>query len=128
MKQVIQSAKSGKLALRDVPEPRVRSGHLLVATRASLISAGTERLVIDFARKSLAAKAQARPDLVRKVIDKARRDGILSTFKAVMARLDEPLPLGYSAAGRVVARASGVPTRQQVIEALDQISGIEYSI
>ena len=108
MKQVIQSAKSGKLALRDVPEPRVRSGHLLVATRASLISAGTERLVIDFARKSLAAKAQARPDLVRKVIDKARRDGILSTFKAVMARLDEPLPLGYSAAGRVVAVGGGL--------------------
>ena len=108
MKQVIQSAKSGKLSLRDVPEPRVRSGHLLVATRASLISAGTERLVIDFARKSLAAKASARPDLVRKVIDKARRDGIVSTFKTVMARLDEPLPLGYSAAGQVVAVGNGL--------------------
>lgn len=108
MKQVIQSAKSGKLSLRDVPEPRVRSGHLLVATRASLISAGTERLVIDFARKSLAAKASARPDLVRKVVDKARRDGIISTFKAVMARLDEPLPLGYSAAGRVMAVGNGL--------------------
>ncbi|MDO8607331.1 MAG: bi-domain-containing oxidoreductase [Phaeospirillum sp.] len=108
MKQVIQSAKSGKLRLRDVPEPRVRSGHLLVATRASLISAGTERLVIDFARKSLAAKASARPDLVRKVIDKARRDGIVSTFKTVMARLDEPLPLGYSAAGEIVAVGGGL--------------------
>jgi predicted dehydrogenase len=108
MKQVIQSAKTGKLALRDVPEPRVRSGHLLVATRASLISAGTERMVIDFARKSLAAKASARPDLVRKVLDKARRDGIVSTFKTVMARLDEPLPLGYSAAGKVVAVGNGL--------------------
>ncbi|CAA7621185.1 bi-domain-containing oxidoreductase [Magnetospirillum sp. SS-4] len=108
MKQVIQSARTGKLSLRDVPEPRVRSGHLLVASRASLISAGTERMVIDFARKSLAGKAKERPDLVRKVIDKARRDGILSTFKAVMARLDEPLPLGYSAAGQVVAVGAGL--------------------
>lgn len=108
MKQVIQSAKSGKLSLREVPEPRVRAGHLLVATQASLISAGTERMVIDFAKKSLAGKASARPDLVRKVIDKARRDGLVSTFKAVMARLDEPLPLGYSAAGRVVAVGSGL--------------------
>ena len=108
MKQVIQSARTGKLSLRDVPEPRVRSGHLLVASRASLISAGTERMVIDFARKSLAGKAKERPDLVRKVIDKARRDGIVSTFKAVMARLDEPLPLGYSAAGEVVAVGAGL--------------------
>lgn len=108
MKQIIQSAKSGKLSLKEVPEPRVRSGHLLVTTRASLISAGTERMVIDFAKKSLAAKAKARPDLVRKVVDKARRDGILATFKAVMARLDEPLPLGYSAAGTVSAVGGGL--------------------
>jgi predicted dehydrogenase/threonine dehydrogenase-like Zn-dependent dehydrogenase len=108
MKQVIQSARTGKLSLKDVPEPRVRAGHLLVRTRASLISAGTERMVIDFAKKSLAGKAKERPDLVRKVVDKARRDGLLSTFKAVMARLDEPLPLGYSAAGDVVAVGSGL--------------------
>ena len=108
MKQVIQSARSGKLSLKQVPDPRVRSGHLLVQTRASLISAGTERMVIDFAKKSLAAKAQERPDLVRKVVDKARRDGILSTFRAVMARLDEPLPLGYSAAGEILAVGAGL--------------------
>ena len=108
MKQVIQSARSGKLSLKDVPEPRVRSGHLLVRTRASLISAGTERMVIDFAKKSLAGKAKERPDLVRKVVDKARRDGVLATFRAVMARLDEPLPLGYSAAGEVVAVGAGL--------------------
>lgn len=108
MKQVVQSARTGKLALRDVPAPKVRAGHLLVETRASLISAGTERMVIDFARKSLAGKAKDRPDLVRKVLDKARRDGIVATFKAVMARLDEPLPLGYSAAGIVVAVGAGL--------------------
>lgn len=108
MKQVIQSARSGKLALKEVPAPKLRGGHLLVRTRASLISAGTERMVIDFAKKSLAGKAKERPDLVRKVLDKARRDGLMATFKAVMARLDEPLPLGYSAAGEVVAVGAGL--------------------
>lgn len=108
MKQIVQSARTGKLSLKEVPAPRVRSGCLLVRTTASLISAGTERMVIDFAKKSLAGKAKERPDLVKKVLDKARRDGLLSTFKAVMARLDEPMPLGYSAAGEVVAVGSGL--------------------
>ena len=107
MKQIVQSAKSGKLALREVPDPKVRRGHLLVRTRTSLISAGTERMVVQFAKKSLAAKAKARPDLVRKVIDKAKRDGIGATIRAVMARLDEPLPLGYSAAAEIVALGEG---------------------
>ncbi len=108
MKQVIQSRKSGKLALKDVPAPRVKAGHLLVETRASLISAGTERMVIDFAKKSLAGKARARPDLVKKVLDKAKRDGLKATFETVMARLDEPLPLGYSAAGVIKAVGAGL--------------------
>lgn len=107
MKQIIQSARSGKLSLTEVPDPKVRAGHLLVRTRASLISAGTERMVVEFARKNLAAKARARPDLVRKVLDKARRDGIGATIRTVLARLDEPLPLGYSASGEVVALGDG---------------------
>lgn len=114
MKQVIQSARSGLLTLKTVPDPRVRSGCLLVRTGASLISAGTERMVIDFAKKSLAGKAKERPDLVKKVLDKARRDGIVATLKAVMARLDEPLPLGYSAAGEVVAVGAGLEGSYQV--------------
>jgi len=108
MKQVVQSARTGKLAVREVPDPRVRAGCLLVRTRASLISAGTERLVVGFARKGLAAKAKARPDLVRKVVGKAKRDGIAATWRAVMARLDEPLPLGYSACGVVSAVGEGL--------------------
>ncbi len=114
MKQVVQSARSGKLALKEVPDARVRAGHLLVRTRASLISAGTERMVVEFARKSLAGKAKARPDLVRKVVDKAKRDGIGATLRAVMARLDEPLPLGYSAAGEVVEVGAGLEGRFRV--------------
>ena len=108
MKQVIQSARSGKLGLRDVPAPQARAGHILVHTRASLISAGTERLVVDFAKKSLPAKARARPDLVKKVLAKAKRDGAAATMRAVLARLDEPMPLGYSAAGDVVAVGAGL--------------------
>lgn len=108
MKQIIQNARTGKLAQVDVPAPAVRPGHLLVRTTASLISAGTERMVIDFARKSLAGKAAARPDLVQKVIDKARRDGIGAALRAVRARLDQPLPLGYSAAGTIIEVGAGL--------------------
>jgi predicted dehydrogenase/threonine dehydrogenase-like Zn-dependent dehydrogenase len=108
MKQVVQSARTGVLSLREVPAPRVKAGHVLVATTASLISAGTERMVVDFAKKSLLAKARSRPDLVKKVISKVQRDGLLATLEAVRARLDEPLPLGYSAAGKVVAVGSGL--------------------
>lgn len=108
MKQVIQSRRTGKLALKDVPAPKVKPGHLLVQTRASLISAGTERMVVDFAKKNLAAKAQARPDLVKKALEKAKKEGLWNTWKAVMARLDEPLPLGYSAAGQVIAVGAGL--------------------
>ena len=114
MKQVVSSARSGKLSLQDVPPPKVKRGHLLVATRASVISTGTERSANAFAKKSLVGKAQARPDLVRKVLDKARRDGILATMNAVLARLDEPMPLGYSAAGRVVEIGPGLEGRYRV--------------
>ncbi|MDP6897073.1 MAG: theronine dehydrogenase, partial [Rhodospirillales bacterium] len=108
MKQVIQSRRTGRLALKHVPAPQVKRGHVLVRTRASLISAGTERMVVDFAKKSLAGKAKARPDLVKKVIDKAKRDGFKATFQNVLTRLDEPLPLGYSAAGDVIGVGVGL--------------------
>ncbi len=108
MKQVIQSRKSGKLALKEVPAPIVKAAHLLVETRASLISVGTERMVIDFAKKGILSKARARPDLVKQVIDKAKRDGFRTTFESVMARLYEPLPLGYSASGVVKAVGAGL--------------------
>ena len=108
MKQVVQSARSGQLALREVPKPRVKEGHLLVRTQASLISAGTERRVVQFAKKTMAGKAKERPDLVKKVLHKAKRDGFMATARAVLARLDEPLPLGYSAAGEIVAVGRGL--------------------
>jgi len=108
MKQVVQNVRSGSLTVRNVPAPTVRARHVLVRTHASLISAGTERMVTDFAQKSLAGKAKDRPDLVKKVIDKAKRDGIGATIRSVTARLNEPLPLGYSAAGVVEAVGAGL--------------------
>ena len=108
MKQLIQNTRTGKLSLKQVPEPSVKAGNILVQTRASLISAGTERMVVKFARKSLAKKAAERPDLVKKVLQKARKDGITATIQGVLAQLDSPLPLGYSASGDVVAVGAGL--------------------
>ncbi|WP_024278761.1 bi-domain-containing oxidoreductase [Xanthobacter sp. 126] len=108
MKQVIQNAKGGKLRLKNVPAPGVSSRSVLVRTEASLISSGTERQMVGFAQSSMIEKARARPDLVKKVVDKVRRDGPMATFKSVTARLDEPLPLGYSSAGRVIEVGPGL--------------------
>ena len=102
MKQIIQSRRSGKLTLKQVPKPRLKPGYLLVQTTASLISTGTERNEITFAKKNLLAKANSRPDLVKKVLKKVKKDGFRQAFQSVMARLDEPLPLGYSAAGKII--------------------------
>lgn len=108
MKQVVQNLRSGKVELRDVPVPAVGYNEVLVRTRASLISAGTERMMMEFAGKSLAGKAKERPDLARKVIAKMQRDGVVDTLGSVFARLEEPMPLGYSAAGEVVGVGAGV--------------------
>ena len=94
MRQIVQNARSGRMEIREVPEPKVRPGHLLIRTRASLISAGTARMVVEFTKKGFVGKAKARPDLVKKVIEKARRDGIAATLRSVAARLAAPLPLG----------------------------------
>ena len=93
LKQISQSYGTGELKLADVAAPaRAPSGGILVDTSVSLISAGTERTVVDLARKSLVEKARERPDLVKKVLDKTKREGILAAFEAVRARLDSPFP------------------------------------
>jgi polar amino acid transport system substrate-binding protein len=101
MKQVIQNFRTGELKVDETPETICRSGGVLVNNVTSLISAGTEKMAIDFAQKSLAGKAKERPDLVRQVIGKLQRDGLMSTINTVKARLDAPLALGYSCAGIV---------------------------
>lgn len=106
MKQVIQSFNTGELSVAEVPSPTLRPAGILIRTAASLVSAGTERMIVDFAEKNLLQKAQARPDLVRQVMNKAHREGVLATLDSVRNRLDQPLPLGYSSAGIVTAVGS----------------------
>lgn len=106
--RLVQSVRSGDLRLEHTPAPTPGPTQVLVRTRASLISAGTERSLRSLASASLMAKAKARPDLVRQVIDRARTSGIRSTVDAVRSRLSEDMPLGYSASGEVVAVGEAV--------------------
>ncbi|MCI0518960.1 MAG: bi-domain-containing oxidoreductase [Chloroflexi bacterium] len=108
MKQVLQNLRSGATEVAETPIPTPREGMLLVRTAASLVSAGTERMVVEFAGKSLLGKARSRPDLARQVLDKARREGLLTTLEAAFNRLDQPMPLGYSSAGVIAALGPGV--------------------
>jgi predicted dehydrogenase len=109
MKAIVQNMKSGALAVDEVPPPRLRPRGVLVAVRRSLISLGTERSIINLAKKGPIGKAQDRPDLARKVINKARQEGFWSTYKVVRNLLESPIPLGYSCAGEVIAVGSEAP-------------------
>jgi polar amino acid transport system substrate-binding protein len=102
MKQLLQNLKNGEGTVAEVPAPIVQRGRVLVRTAASLVSAGTERAVVELGRKSLLAKARERPDLVRKVVEKVKTEGLVNTLGAVREKLDESHALGYSAAGVVV--------------------------
>ncbi|MBI5822994.1 MAG: bi-domain-containing oxidoreductase [Chloroflexi bacterium] len=103
MKQLLQHIKNGKTIIEDVPIPTPREGQALVKISASLVSAGTERMVVEFAEKSYLGKARSRPDLVKQVLDKAKREGVVPTMQAALNRLDQPMALGYSSAGTIVA-------------------------
>ncbi|MBP7275301.1 MAG: bi-domain-containing oxidoreductase [Kiritimatiellae bacterium] len=108
MKQVQQNLKSGDTNLLDVPCPLVGLGKVLIRTARSLISAGTERMLVEFGQANLLQKARSQPDKVRQVLDKIRADGLAPTLEAVFKRLDEPLPLGYCNAGVVEDVGAGV--------------------
>ena len=108
MKQVLQSYRTGDLTVADVPAPGLEPGCVLVLTRASLVSAGTERATVELAKKPLWQKARERPDLVKKVLDRVKRDGVFAAGKAALQKLDSPLPLGYSCAGIVLAVGDGI--------------------
>jgi len=102
MKILAQNCKTGELQMLEVPIPSAKKGTLLVETKTSLVSIGTEKAMIDVAKKSLLGKALARPDWVKQVIDKVKTEGIMEAWRQSMARLDTPVPLGYSCAGIVV--------------------------
>jgi predicted dehydrogenase/threonine dehydrogenase-like Zn-dependent dehydrogenase len=108
MRQLLQNIRTGETLVAEVPIPTPRPKTALVHNVASLVSAGTERMVVDFAEKSLLGKARSRPDLVMQLIDKARREGVLTTVDAAFNRLDQPMVLGYSSAGVVVAVGEGL--------------------
>ena len=108
MRQILQDLKQGDTIVEQVPVPLVRPGCLLIRTRASLVSAGTERMLLEFGRANFLDKARQQPDKVRQVIDKLRTDGIGPTMRSVQAKLDKPIPLGYSNAGVVVEVGAGV--------------------
>jgi threonine dehydrogenase-like Zn-dependent dehydrogenase len=108
MQQVIQEINGGMLRIIDVPEPIATPGEVVIANTASVISAGTERMLRDLARKSLLHKARERPDQVRRVLEKLRQEGFFKTLQQVRNRLAEPSTLGYSSAGVVLACGSGV--------------------
>lgn len=108
MKQVTQNIRSGQLELNDLPEPLASPGELVIANAASLISAGTEKTVMGLAKKSLIGKARARPDHVRRVLQKVKNEGLFETIRQVRAKLGEPMAMGYSSAGVVLAVGDGV--------------------
>src|SRR5436189_4871263 len=99
MKQVLQNLRNGFTELAEVPSPLARRGTLLIRTRRTLISAGTERMLVDFGKASLVEKTWQQPDKVRMVLDKIGTDGLLPTIAAVRNKLDQPIPLGYCNAG-----------------------------
>jgi predicted dehydrogenase/threonine dehydrogenase-like Zn-dependent dehydrogenase len=106
MKQLLQRLDTGETTLAQVPAPAVSGPHLLVESRATVVSAGTERMLVEFGRSNLLAKARSQPDKVRQVLDKMRTDGVGPTLEAVRAKLDAPIPLGYCHAGVVVETGS----------------------
>lgn len=102
MKQIMQNYRTGALERAEVPVPMCSSGSLLVLNAASLVSIGTERSMIELGQKSLLGKAKARPDLVKRFLEKAQKEGFYKTFQEALGRLDTPTTLGYSSAGIVV--------------------------
>jgi predicted dehydrogenase/threonine dehydrogenase-like Zn-dependent dehydrogenase len=108
MKQVLQNLKDGSTEVAEVPCPRVGSGQLLIRTTRTLVSAGTERMLVDFGKAGLIDKARQQPDKVRMVLDKIRTDGLMPTIEAVRNKLDQPMAMGYCNVGEVVEVGSGV--------------------
>ena len=108
MKQLLQSLSTGASDISELPSPSVGRGQLLIRSNCSLVSAGTERMLLEFGKSNWIDKARKQPDKVQQVLEKVRTDGFLTTFDAVKSKLDQPLPLGYCNVGTVVAVGAGV--------------------
>ncbi len=108
MKQILQQLDTGKTELIEAPVPATKAGHVLVRTRATLVSAGTERMLVSFGKANLLQKARQQPERVRQVLEKVRTDGLVPALDAVRDKLAKPIPLGYCNAGVVVDLGEGV--------------------
>ncbi len=108
MKQIIQDLKKGHTILQELPVPKVKSGCVLIQTTRSLVSLGTERMLVNFGKANFIQKAKQQPDKVKMVLDKIKTDGLRPTVEAVLNKLDKPLALGYCNVGKIVAVGKGV--------------------
>lgn len=108
MKQLLQSLKDGSTELVDVPAPNAVSGKNLIRTSRTLVSAGTERMLVQFGKSNVIQKARSQPDKVKMVIEKAKTDGVVATFDAVKSKLDQPLALGYCNVGTIIEPCDGI--------------------
>ncbi len=108
MKQIIQDLKNGATILEEVPAPMIKTGHVLIQTTRSLVSLGTERMLVEFGKSNLFQKAMQQPDKVKEVFNKVKTDGFKPTLNAVLNKLDQPIPLGYCNVGIVIGVGKGV--------------------
>lgn len=108
MKQIIQSFKTGETILEGIPAPQVQKGKVLIQTSRSLVSLGTERMLVEFGKSNLISKARQQPDKVKQVLDKIKTEGLMPTLDAVFNKLGTPIPLGYCNVGKVIAVGEGV--------------------
>ncbi len=108
MKQIVQDLKKGDTILEELPAPNVKRGQILIRTTRSLVSLGTERMLVDFGKANFVQKALQQPDKVKMVLDKVKTDGLRPTIEAVFNKLGQPLPLGYCNVGKVIAVGKGV--------------------
>lgn len=108
MQQIIQNMKTGETVLEDIPAPSIKAGHVLIQTTRSLVSLGTERMLVEFGKANLVEKAKQQPDKVKQVLGKMKSEGIFPTLEAVFNKLDAPLPLGYCNVGKVIEVGEGV--------------------
>jgi threonine dehydrogenase-like Zn-dependent dehydrogenase/predicted dehydrogenase len=108
MRQIVQHLGTGLTELLEAPQPSVQAGTILIQTTSSLISAGTERMLVGFGKASILEKARQQPDKVKMLLEKIQSDGLMTTIEAVQSKLAQPLPLGYCSVGVVAEVGIGV--------------------
>ena len=102
MRQILQNLSNGKTSLVEIPSPKPLKGHVNIQTTKSLVSVGTERMLVDFGKAGWIDKARSQPDKVKMVLEKLKTDGLSATFDAITSKLDQPIPLGYCNVGEVI--------------------------